>query len=79
MSHCGKNSSAGVSGADLGRENLAPKVGKGLVRERLCAHSQSVRRTNSGARVQLGSVGVDERKRMRGALFTRARLAGYLP
>jgi len=79
MPHCGKNFSAGVSGADLGRENLAPKVGKGLVRERLGAHRQSVRRTNSDPGIQPGGVCVEERKRMRGALFTRARLDGYLP
>jgi hypothetical protein len=51
MSHCGKNLSAGVSGVDLAGENVAPKVSKRLVRERLCAHSESVRRTNSDASV----------------------------
>jgi hypothetical protein len=62
MSHRGKYFSAGGSGADLGCEYLAPKVGKCLVRERFGAHRQSIRRTNASAGIQLGGVRIEERK-----------------
>jgi hypothetical protein len=64
MSHCGENFSAGVCGADLGRENLASKVAKCLVRERLCGRRESIRGTNSNACVELRGVSIKERKRV---------------
>jgi len=70
MSHRGKHFFAGVHGVYLSRENLATKIGKCLVRERLCTRRQSIRHANAGAGVQLGGVRIQERKRVRGALFT---------
>jgi hypothetical protein len=64
MSHCGEDFSAGVCGADLGRENLASKVAKCLVRERLCGRRESIRGTNSNACVELRGVRIKERKRV---------------
>jgi hypothetical protein len=64
MSHRGEYLSAGAGSASLGRENLAPKVGKCLVREQLCAHRQSIRHANPGAGVQPDGVRIEDRKRV---------------
>jgi hypothetical protein len=79
MSYRGKHFSAGFGSVDLGRKYLAPEVSECLVRERFCVCRKPIRRANSGAGVQARGEGIEERKRVRGALFTRARLAGDLP
>jgi hypothetical protein len=54
---------------DLSHEYLASEISECLVRERLCAHRKPVRRANSDAGVQSCSVGIEERKRLRGSFL----------